>query len=225
MAELILYHGSSRIIENPEYGKGRTNNDYGQGFYCTESLDMAKEWACSGNADGYANIYVLQTDGLKILDLSEDKYSVLSWLAVLMENRIGRVSSPVENRGREYLIRNFCPDYGRYDVIRGYRADDSYFSFARAFVSNRISLKQLSYAMRLGNLGEQVVIKSAQGFERLKYQGYEVAADNIYYPVRKTRDEEARARFMRELENDDIEGIFMRDVIREEMKPDDVRLR
>ena len=47
-----LYHGSSRIIEKPVFGYGKPYNDYGLGFYCTESLEMAKEWGvgreCSG---------------------------------------------------------------------------------------------------------------------------------------------------------------------------------
>ena len=40
-----LYHGSSFIIERPEFGKGNPFNDYGLGFYCTETLELAKEWS------------------------------------------------------------------------------------------------------------------------------------------------------------------------------------
>ena len=44
MANLVtLYHGSSRVIREPEFGRGRANNDYGLGFYCTESDELAKE--------------------------------------------------------------------------------------------------------------------------------------------------------------------------------------
>ncbi len=39
-----IYHGSKDIIEKPVFGYGKTYNDYGLGFYCTDSLDMAKEW-------------------------------------------------------------------------------------------------------------------------------------------------------------------------------------
>lgn len=38
----ILYHGSLEIISTPMYGQGKVYNDYGQGFYCTESLELAK---------------------------------------------------------------------------------------------------------------------------------------------------------------------------------------
>ena len=49
---------------------------------------------------------------------------------------------------------------GEYDVIIGYRADDSYFSFAKDFINNTISVEQLAEAMRLGELGIQIVLKS-----------------------------------------------------------------
>lgn len=225
MSRLILYHGSPEIIEKPAFGRGKAYNDYGQGFYCTEHLELAKEWACNGNTDGYANRYEIELDGLRILRLSSDEYTVLNWLALLMRNRKGRLSTPVARRGSEYLIRHFLPDAEGYDAIIGYRADDSYFSFARAFVSNEISLKQLGYAMKLGKLGEQFVLKSPKAFERICFLDYTVADNTVYYAKRKARDDEARAAYQKELEKEDIDGIFMRDMIREEMRPDDPRLR
>lgn len=225
MSKLILYHGSSEIIEKPAYGKGKAYNDYGKGFYCTEHLELAKEWACGGNIDGYANRYEIELDGLRILRLSSDEYTILNWLAILMLHRKSRLSTPVSRRGQEYLIQNFLPDFKKYDVIIGYRADDSYFSFARSFVSNEISLKQLGFAMKLGKLGEQFVLKSPKAFDQLRFLDYTVADNTVYYAKRKARDDEAREAYQRELENEDLNGIFMRDIIREEMKSDDDRLR
>ena len=54
---MILYHGSEKIIDAPEFGKGNSHNDYGRGFYCTENEELAKEWACSNNNNGFANKY------------------------------------------------------------------------------------------------------------------------------------------------------------------------
>ena len=82
-----LYHGSSHIIEKPEFGQGKKYNDYGLGFYCTDSLEMAKEWGVSGDKNGYANCYELECEGLRILDLNGPEYCILHWLAVLLENR------------------------------------------------------------------------------------------------------------------------------------------
>ena len=225
MSKLILYHGSSEIIEKPIFGKGKAYNDYGRGFYFTENFELAKEWACTEGIDGYANQYEIETDGLKILNLSSGEYTVLHWLALLMTYRKLRLSTPVMKRGAEWLKEHFLVNIEDYDAIIGYRADDSYFSFARAFVSNEISLGQLSHAMKLGKLGEQFVLKSREAFEAIQFVSY-VASDNtIYYARRKARDDAARAAFFAELERDDIDGIYIRDLIRGEVKADDPRLR
>ena len=225
MSKLVLYHGSPEIIEKPIYGKGKAYNDYGKGFYCTENLELAKEWACTEGVDGYANQYEIETDNLRILNLSADEYTILHWLALLMTYRKLRLSTPVMKRGAEWLKEHFLVDIDDYDAIIGYRADDSYFSFARAFVNNEISLGQLSHAMRLGKLGEQFVLKSPKAFESTKFVSYKSADNTVYYARRKVRDDEARAGFFAELEKEDIDGLYMRDIIREEVKADDPRLR
>jgi len=225
MSKKVLYHGSPNIVDRPQYGKGRINNDYGLGFYCTEHIELAKEWACNEDIDGYANSYELDMTGLSLLDLSDGQYNILNWLAILLHNRRITLSTPVAKSGAEYLINNFLPEYQYYDVIKGYRADDSYHSFARAFVMNTISLKQLSYAMKLGALGEQYVLKSPKAFDSIKYTGYTAADSSSYYPRRKSRDEAARSAFFKELETRDTQGIFLLDIIREELKSDDLRLQ
>lgn len=225
MSKLVLYHGSPEIIEKPIYGKGKTYNDYGQGFYCTENLELAKEWACTEGIDGYANQYEIETNDLKILNLSSGEYTMLHWLALLMTYRKIRLSTPVMKRGAEWLKEHFFLDIDEYDVIIGYRADDSYFSFARAFVNNEISLEQLSRAMRLGKLGEQLVLKTPKAFDTIKFVSYQVADNTIYYAKRKARDDGARTAYFEELEKEDINGIYVRDMIRGEVKVDDPRLR
>ncbi len=225
MSKTVLYHGSNEKIEKPLFGKGKTYNDYGQGFYCTEHIELAKEWSCNEGVDGFANTYELDTSGLKILNLSSEEYTILHWLALLMENRRFRVSTPIARRSVQWLKEHFLIDISKYDLIIGYRADDSYFSFARAFISNEISLSQLNYAMRLGKLGEQYVLKTEKAFDQLMFQSAELADNTIYYARRKMRDEEARNAFFAELEKEDVNGIYMRDIIKEEMTGDDVRLR
>ncbi len=225
MSKIVLFHGSDEIIENPLFGKGKAYNDYGRGFYCTEHLELAKEWACNEGIDGFANKYELDTTGLKILNLSADEYTILHWLTLLVENRRFRVSTPVMRRGIQWLKEHFSVDTDEYDLMIGYRADDSYFSFARAFIGNEISLGQLTYAMRLGKLGEQYVLKSEKAFDRIVFISAEPADNTIYYARRKMRDDEVRNAFFAELEKEDIDGIYMRDIIREEMTGDDARLR
>ena len=219
-----LWHGSPSIIEEPIFGQGRPYNDYGLGFYCTEDVELAKEWACTEERSGYANHYALDTDGLKILNLS-DGYTILHWLALLVENRKFSLTTEVGLAGKSYLKEHFLLDISDYDVITGYRADDSYFSFARGFLNNAFSLAKLSKVMRFGKLGEQFVLKSRTAFDRIQFLGYEEADNAIYYRLRKRRDELARRAYLETVKITDLEGVFMRDVIREEMTADDPRLQ
>ena len=225
MSKKILYHGSPEIVIKPEFKFGKLYNDYGSGFYCTEHLELAKEWAVTEGVDGYSNKYEIDTSGLSILNLSSEDYTILHWLAILIDYRRFQITTTVMRRGVEYLRENFLVDISPYDIITGYRADDSYFKFAKAFLSNQISLAQLSYAMRLGRLGEQFVLKSPAAFERIKFISYETCDSSVYYPKRKERNDTARAAFNAELEKDDIDGIFMRDLIRNEVKENDPCLR
>lgn len=225
MNKLILYHGSPEIVQTPLFGKGKSYNDYGKGFYCTEHLELAKEWACTENTDGYVNKYEFDTVGLSVLNLSSDEYTILHWLALLVEYRKFRISTPIMKRSADWLKEHFLVDLAPYDAVIGYRADDSYFSFARAFINNEISLTQLSYAMRLGKLGEQFVLKSPTAFERIKFTGYEIVDNIEYYAKRKSRDDEARTAFRAELEKNDLDIMYIRDIIREEVRPNDPRLR
>lgn len=225
MNKKILYHGSTEIVRTPIYGKGKAYNDYGVGFYCTEHLELAKEWACASLTDGYVNKYELNTEGLKVLNLSSEEYTILHWLALLMKHRGVRISTPVMRRGVEWLFKYFLPETEDFDIITGYRADDSYFSFARAFINNEISLSQLSFAMRLGGLGEQVVLKSEKAFAGVQFISYEIVDNTIYHIKRVRRDEEARKAFFAELAEEDLDGIYMRDIIQREVKADDPCLR
>lgn len=225
MERIVLYHGSTKIVEHPKFGEGKAYNDYGQGFYCTKEIELAKEWACSDNTQGYVNQYSIDLSDLKVLDLSDEKYTILNWIAILLENRIVNLTTPLQKQAREYLTRNFLPDYKDSDVIVGYRADDAYFSFARAFISNEISLAQLGLAMRLGRLGLQYCIKSKTAFDKLKFVDFITVDNSIYYEKKKVRDDTARSEYFKQLENSDLNGIFIRDILRENMKNDDKRLR
>lgn len=188
---MILYHGSEFIIEKPEFGKGKPYNDYGKAFYCTESYDLAAEWAVSENRDGFVNCYDFDIDGLSVLNLCDEKYSILEWLCLLIQNRTFDSNNQMIIEGKKYISERYSINYEGYDVITGWRADDSYFSFARAFLSNTISLNQLERAMKLGDLGTQIAIVSEKAFNRLSFDKYNVAKNEIYYSSKKLREEGA----------------------------------
>lgn len=219
-----LYHGSEHVIKYPQPWLGRKSNDYGQGFYCTQSEQMACEWAVSRNADGFVNSYKLDINELNVLDLMNGEYNVLNWLAILLENRTFRLDNDISRQAKSYILEyfNVICDYA--DVIIGYRADDSYFAFASAFLNNTLSLTGLSKAMRLGNLGEQVFVKSRRAFGCLEYLNSKPVSAAEYYPAWFKRDENAR-RMYREMKSDVNKEVFVVDVIREKWGNDDERIQ
>ena len=220
---IILYHGSEQLIEEPTFGKGKLNNDFGLGFYCTESEDLAKEWAVSSLRNGFANRYTLGTEYLNVLNLNSPDFTILNWIAVLVEHRLFSIKTPVARRAKRYLVENFSVNVNAFDVVTGYRADDSYFDYAESFLNNGITVEQLARAMRLGKLGEQIVLKSRFAFSKLHYEGFEVADRETYFCLRKARNDEANRIYMEMLE-EESDGLYIQDIMRGGIQNDDPRI-
>lgn len=221
-----LYHGSPNIIEKPLFGYGKPYNDYGLGFYCTDNPEMAKEWGVSKDRDGYVNCYEINCDGLQILDLNAQEYCILHWLAVLLQNREFDVPTGLALEAKEYLISHFAVDYEDCDAIIGYRADDSYFSFAQDFINGTISYRQLNNAMHLGKLGQQFVLKSRTAFDRIRFVGSEVAECGEWYTKKMLCDRTARREYFSVERSRRRRGdLYITQIMDEEMMPDDPRLR
>ena len=212
--KIKLYHSSINIIEKPEYGKGKPYNDYGLGFYTTEDIELAKEWAVDKYHDGYANEYELDLSNLKILNITKEG-NVLNWIALLLKNRSFILKNDISIQGREFLLNNYLLSYEEYDVIIGYRADDSYFSYAESFLNNSISLRRLNEALKLGNLGEQIVLKSKKAFDNLKFVNYLKVSKDDYYPLREKRNNDARDNFLKNKKGiTSTNDIYLNDIMR-----------
>ena len=175
--ERIIYHGSEFIVEKPEHGKG---NDYGLGFYCCSNKELAKEWAAKRSGHGYINKYSLRDDRLKILDLTNPPYNnVLYWVALLMHNR--ELSADLRDnfpRELKYLEEKHLIDISRFDIVIGYRADDSYFRFPESFVRSEITLESLEKIFQAGDFGKQYVLISKRAFHLVRFLDYQEAFEN-----------------------------------------------
>ncbi len=222
----IIYHGSDHIIECPSFGLGALNNDYGRGFYCTKSIDLAKEWACGKGTSGFANKYKLNLTGLTTINLNKEPYNILNWLAVLTKHRTYWQNGSISAEAKKYLQDNFYVDISTYDIVIGYRADDSYFSFAQDFVSGTISLQKLQKAMHLGELGEQIVLKSEKAFSNIAFMGHEMADASTYYVQKINRDRRARQAYRSEKSSEStLEELYMLDIMRGNIKNGNPRLQ
>lgn len=227
MATVTLFHGSERIVETPDIRLGNPHNDYGRGFYCTKDIEMAKEWACKKGANGFVSCYELDTENLQILDLMDGKHTILNWMALLLQNRTFSIKNEIAADARDYLIEHYAVDTAGVDAVSGYRADDSYFSFAEAFVENGLPLRRLNRALRLGKLGEQTALISSKAFERLSFREAVPVDKTVYYPKFIARDTEARNTYRSEIRGGRSyrDDIFVLDILREEMQNDDPRIQ
>lgn len=166
MEKLTLFHGTSDKNVIPTYGLGEKKHDYGMGFYLTANIELAKEWAvCKPDVtNGWVHQYELETDELKILDFQGE--AVLSWLAELMKHR-----DASDSKRYRMLAEKFIDKYGidtsGYDVIKGWRANASYFYIAKEFVRDNIDIDILEELLSLGELGIQYCIKSEVAYSKL----------------------------------------------------------
>lgn len=194
---ITLYHGNKDKDMIPKYGDGRTNNDYGLGLYTTKEKELGMEWAMSsytkGNM-GWLHKYEIDLENMNILDLTE--LDTLHWIAELVSHRtINKdLTNEVINDNIEKLIKKYKLNTSIYDIIIGYRADDSYFSYTTAFVSGTMYRETLEKAIKLGDLGIQVVVKSELAFKKLKKISVE-QVDSEYRQKFMTRDAKARLEY------------------------------
>lgn len=207
MEKIILYHGSPSKIVVPKYGLGEEKHDYGKGFYLTESIDLAKEWSVCRpeEAEGWVHKYELDVTDLKILDFQ--KYNILAWLAELMKHR-----DADDSKRYKVLSSKFIEKYGidsdEYDVIKGWRADASYFYIAKEFVRDNIDIEILEELLTLGGLGIQYCVKTELAYSKLKEINDGLCNINYEEFNNKYNDRDVKAREkMRALVNSDANKV------------------
>lgn len=208
MKKITLSHGSPNKVIESKYGFGNDKHDYGNGFYLTENIELAKEWAvCRPNeTSGWVHQFELDITDLKVLDFTE--YNVLAWLAELMKHR-----DAFDSKRYKVLSKKFIEKYGidtsSYDVIKGWRANASYFYIAKEFVRDNIDIEIFEELLSLGGLGIQYCIKTERAYEKLLevYDGLLKVDYNEFNEKYNERDVNARKK-MRELVDSDANKVI-----------------
>lgn len=200
---MIVYHGSSNQDIIPTFGLGEEKHDYGKGFYLTENIELAKEWAvCTPNeVSGWVHKYELDLSELAVLDFEQE--NILSWLAELMKHRQADSSKRYRMLSEKFIAR-YGIDTTAYDVIKGWRANASYFYIAKAFVRDEIDVDILEELMMFGGLGIQYCIKTEKAYGKLIERKEEMIAVNYQEFNQKYNERDIGAREnMRQLINSD----------------------
>ena len=197
---ITVFHGSLSKETAPEYGRGKSYHDYGNGFYTSEDKVLANEWAVSLSTgeNGYCHAFSLDMTGLHRLstDAAED---VLSWMAILMKHRPGTDTRRWDLIQKRFIEKYYI-DVDSYDVIIGYRANDSYLAIAKQFARGEVGVGILGRLLKLGSFGVQVCVKSRLAYSRLRYLGSSEVDYEQYHAQFVSRDERSR-RSMRDLIN------------------------
>ena len=146
---ILLYHTGVQQIQNPDVHFGRTNADFGQGFYTTNDPEFAKRWARERKgSDTIINTYELDMSGLDILCLQRDA----AWFQYIYQNRSGQ------------------PDvFPKKDVIIGPIANDTIFDTFGIITSGILSPEQSLKLLQIGPAYEQVVLKTKKAAAQLSW--------------------------------------------------------
>ena len=217
-----IYHGGDRIVRTPAFGTGRQYNDFGLGFYCTEYPQYAAEWAAGTGRNGFVTSYSIDSDGLRIINLCSSQYTPLHWLGLLFNYREFDLSSDTAYRARDYINKYYSVDHQACDCIIGYRADNRCFMFAQDFLDAKLSYMSFRQAIAGDDSNRQFVLKSNRAFDRIIYTGYRPALGEEAFPVRRSREIRAMKSIKPSLGSGDF---FITDLIEEEVRPYDTRLR
>ena len=193
LLDIVFYHGSAAESVTPTFGLGNDHHDYGRGFYLTDDLALAKEWAVCRpeESNGWVHAYRFADQGLSVLDLQQ--LGVLSWMAELMKHREAGRSKRFTMLSDRFIAK-YGVDSSGYDVIRGWRANASYFYIVTEFVHDEIDVDILEELLMLGGLGMQYCLKTKRAYDALRSEaGYPIPVEYASFNAKYSeRDRMAR---------------------------------
>lgn len=138
---MVLYHGSDTVIDHPVSDRGRTDVDFGVGFYLTEDKKMAQKWACNKTTP-VLNVYEADLSELNVKIMKADG----EWLDYVIFNRTHEGEKPFDDA---------C-----FDVIIGPTADDKLFATIDLYTDGVITKEQTIEVVNCMNYSNQVVFKN-----------------------------------------------------------------
>lgn len=168
-----VFHGSDHIVRVPVYLGGKADNDYGNGFYTTEYEERARNWAALNGIPekSIVNVYELDMADLKVLDLND--HGILAWISEVVSNR--GINQEAAGIVGERLVKYYKVNTEPFDIIKGYRADDSYTQVIEAFLMNQLNVYEVERLFYKGSLGNQIFLKSEKAFANIHWtESYEV---------------------------------------------------
>ena len=147
MEKIMVYHGSSQIVDTPEIRIARFNKDFYFGFYCTIMRRQAERWATRYGQTGYVNLYEYhQNENLKMLKFEK---MTEEWLDFIAACRVGRAHD--------------------YDIVEGPMADDTIFNYVQGFIDGKYSRAAFWELAKFKYPTHQISFHTARALTTLKF--------------------------------------------------------
>lgn len=171
-----VYHGSNMQVKEPSLSYGRSDADFGNGFYISTKYEMAEKWACRKN-NPIITEYTLNLKNLSVYEFKQD----VEWLDFVIDNR--RMDIP-----------SF--DIKKYDLLIGPTADDKLFATIEQYESGFISEETAIEVLNCMKIGTQICIRTNEGLKNLHFEQY------IHLSSERTREVQEQNRRERKIANE-----------------------
>jgi len=149
---MIVYHGTTQVIDQPDVLHSKKYLDFGKGFYLTSYEDQARKWATRKamrqNSTAVVNIYELSEDwdSFKVLSFEKEDEK---WLEFVCACRRG------ESLNTDY------------DIIVGNVADDDVFKTVDLYFRGLWDKQRVLKELRYYKLNNQICIVNQDALDRL----------------------------------------------------------
>ncbi|MCI8484326.1 MAG: DUF3990 domain-containing protein [Lachnospiraceae bacterium] len=144
---MVIYHGSSQIVEMPEIKITKYNKDFYFGFYCTIMEKQAKRWATRFGGEGYISLYEY-TPNRELNILIFEKMTE-EWLDFIVDCRSGKAHN--------------------YDIVEGPMADDTIYNYVQGFIDGKYSRKAFWELAKFKYPTHQISFHTARALATLRF--------------------------------------------------------
>lgn len=155
----LLFHGAKTDISGHiSVEKSRRNNDFGQGFYCGESLEQSAMFVSNYP---HASLYMLDFDktGMQELRLGVEQ----DWMLMIAFFR-GKLTA-YENHP---IIQRILNRLNGIDYVVAPIADNRMFQIIDSFIEGEITDVQCRHCLSATNLGNQYVFLTQRAADRIQ---------------------------------------------------------
>ena len=156
--EILLFHGSKTMIEGRLRVDGNKKiNDFGDGFYCGESLEQSAMFVATRNK---SSLYMLKFDPFK---LKSRYFSVnREWMLTIAFFR-GRLDEYADTE----KVKQLAKTRQEIDYIVAPIADNRMFEIIDSFIAGEITDVQCQHCLSATNLGMQYVFISEKALSHI----------------------------------------------------------